>query len=148
MQVQPFSYERNKMITDVVIMAGGFGERLWPASCPANPKQFLALQNGLSFIQMSIKRALALGISGKIIIVTRRDIVTPCIEQSCMLKEQDDSAAEKIKNDLIILAEPCPKHTSAAIMSAVCLSKKFDKRKHTLLVLTSDHVIEPMSPLL
>ena len=31
------------MFTDVIILAGGFGERLWPASRPDNPKQSLVI---------------------------------------------------------------------------------------------------------
>ena len=40
------------MITDVIIMAGGFGERLWPASSPTHPKQFMALNDNISFLQV------------------------------------------------------------------------------------------------
>ena len=58
------------MFTDVIILAGGFGERLWPASRPDNPKQFLSLGNNISLLQNSILRALALKIEGKIIIAT------------------------------------------------------------------------------
>ena len=50
------------MFTDVIILAGGFGERLWPASRPDNPKQFLSLGNNISLLQNSILRALALKI--------------------------------------------------------------------------------------
>ncbi|MDE6349787.1 MAG: mannose-1-phosphate guanylyltransferase, partial [Treponemataceae bacterium] len=59
------------MITDVIIMAGGFGERLWPASSQEHPKQFMTLNGARSFLQESIRRAFALGISGRIVIVTR-----------------------------------------------------------------------------
>ena len=42
------------MITDVIIMAGGFGERLWPASSPTHPKQFMALNDNISFLQENL----------------------------------------------------------------------------------------------
>ena len=41
----------------VVILAGGFGERLWPASKSTFPKQFMTLKSGLSFFQQSLQRA-------------------------------------------------------------------------------------------
>ena len=135
------------MITDVIIMAGGFGERLWPASSPSHPKQFMALNDNISFLQDSLRRSLALKISGKIIIVTRKDIEGECVNQIKQLAERsDDSDAKKLLGETIVLAEPSPKHTSAAIMIGVELLQKLDpKKKHTFLVLTSDHVISPVS---
>lgn len=127
-------------------MAGGFGERLWPASSPVHPKQFMALNNNVSFLQESIKRALALRVSGKILIVTRRDIENECALQCKSLAEQLDSVElrEKLLKDTVILSEPAAKHTSAAIMIAsLFLKKTAAESNHTVLVLTSDHVIAP-----
>ena len=70
------------MFTDVVILAGGFGERLWPASSAEFPKQFMSLEGGVSFLQSSILRAISLNVSGKIIIVTRKEIVNTVIQQT------------------------------------------------------------------
>ena len=132
------------MITDVVILAGGFGERLWPASSPENPKQFMTLSGGLSFMQSSIFRALSLEVSGKIIIVTRADLVASCVKQGKEMAEKLKS--EKLEKDLYVLSEPSPRHTAAAIMSASLFLEKIEpEKKHTVLVLTSDHVIEPVS---
>lgn len=135
------------MITDVIIMAGGFGERLWPASSPSHPKQFMALNDNISFLQDSLRRAIALKISGKIIIVTRKDIEEECANQVKRLAERsDDYGAKKLLGETIVLAEPSPKHTSAAIMAGVVLADKLNSdKKHTFLVLTSDHVIGPVS---
>ena len=47
----------NSNFTDVVILAGGFGERLWPASTPEFPKQFMAFADGISFLQNAVIRA-------------------------------------------------------------------------------------------
>ena len=49
----------SQIFTDVIILAGGIGERLWPASRPDYPKQFISLSDGVSFLQSSILRALA-----------------------------------------------------------------------------------------
>ena len=105
------------MFTDVSILAGGFGERLWPASRPDNPKQFLSLGNNISLLQNSILRALALKIEGKIIIATRKDLLESCAKNAYELScKVSDAEKQKIQEDLIILAEPEPKHTTAPII--------------------------------
>jgi len=134
------------LITDVIIMAGGFGERLWPASSPSHPKQFMALNDNISFLQESLRRALALKNSGKIVIVTRKDIEAECTKQvSDLAQRSDDNDAKKLLGETVVLAEPAPKHTAAAIMSGVVLVNKLDpESKHVFFVMTSDHVIGPV----
>ncbi len=134
------------MITDVVILAGGFGERLWPASSPENPKQFMTISNGRSFMQSSIYRALSLNVAGKILIVTRKDLVESCVKQCKeMVASVSEQFGSKILSDLYVVAEPTPRHTAAAIMtSCLFLEKSQPDIKHTVLVLTSDHIIEPV----
>ena len=45
------------MNTQIVIMAGGIGSRLWPASTPEMPKQFIDLLGvGKSLIQLTADR--------------------------------------------------------------------------------------------
>ncbi|MBO5100130.1 MAG: mannose-1-phosphate guanylyltransferase [Treponema sp.] len=135
------------MISDVIIMAGGFGERLWPASSPSHPKQFMAINDNISFLQESLNRALALNVSGKIIIVTRKDIEDECTRQvEGMTEFLGNDYSKKLLEDCIVIAEPCPKHTSAAIMTAISYIKNSSKlnEKHICLVLTSDHIIEPV----
>lgn len=129
--------------SDIVILAGGYGERLWPASKPDFPKQFLSISRGLSFLQSSVKRALFLKPEGKILIVTRKDILDEVINQCSKLSDHLDSwEKEKLFNDLIVIAEPSARHTTAAILlSTYCLSKEKD---HNILVLTSDHIISPV----
>ena len=47
------------MDTQIVIMAGGIGSRLWPISRPEMPKQFMdILGTGKSLIQMTVERFL------------------------------------------------------------------------------------------
>ena len=47
------------MDTHVVIMAGGIGSRLWPASTPEMPKQFIDILGvGRSLIQLTVDRFL------------------------------------------------------------------------------------------
>lgn len=134
------------MITDVIILAGGFGERLWPASSPECPKQFMVVAGDRSFLQASIQRALALDVTGRIVIVTRCDLVELCIDHCVQLADQEseENRAELYRN-LSVLAEPSPKHTSAAIMAGTYFIQKSEpEKKHTILVLASDHVIDPV----
>ena len=134
------------MITDVVILAGGFGERLWPASRADYPKQFMTLGSGVSFLQAAIQRALALSISGKIILVTRKDLLEPAAEHCRRLMDiVSEDKKTKLKNDLYIIAEPVPRHTTAPIiLSCDFLDLTDSSSDHTVLVLTSDHVITPV----
>lgn len=135
------------MVTDVIILAGGFGERLWPASGKNYPKQFLKLDGNLSFLQQAILRALFIKPSGKILIVTRLGLEETIAQQCCELFDtQDEQTIQKIKNDVIIISEPKPRHTTAPIVLACHYLNKTDPdTKHSILVLTSDHIIGPLS---
>ena len=43
--------------TNIVIMAGGIGSRLWPVSTPEMPKQFIDLLGvGKSLLQLTVER--------------------------------------------------------------------------------------------
>ena len=135
-----------KSFTDVVILAGGIGERLWPASRPDYPKQFISLSDGVSFLQSSVLRALAVRPSGKIIVITRKDLLQPVSEHCAhLLYDLDESQRRKLQEDLYILAEPCARHTCAPILLSCELVELLDDTvAHTMLVLASDHVISPV----
>ena len=137
---------KDNMFTDVVILAGGFGERLWPASSSDFPKQFMSLEGGVSFLQSSILRAISLNITGHILIVTRKEIVNTVVEQTKNLLEQMGSmVSEDMKNRIIVIPEPCPIHTAAPVTISCHLLNHLDSNvNHSLLVMTSDHVIGPM----
>ncbi len=135
------------MFSDIVVLAGGFGERLWPASKADFPKQFMALDGGISFLQNSILRSLYLAPKGKIIIATR-DGLQNLIADQCneLIKKLDKTEAEKLLNDLVIFAEPVSKHTTAPIVTCCYLAKALDNSyEHSFLVLTSDHIINPQN---
>lgn len=53
-----------------VIMCGGSGTRLWPASRPSNPKQFISLIGGDSLFEQTLDRASAIEGVERILIVT------------------------------------------------------------------------------
>ena len=137
---------KSSKFSDVVILAGGIGERLWPASRPECPKQFMSLASGVSLIQATVLRALSLKPDGKIIIITRKELLVAtsehCEKLASTLPPEQKS---KLQNDLYILAEPFPKHTCAPLMLACSFLEKISgKKDNTILVLASDHVIEPI----
>lgn len=124
---------------DVLILAGGFGERLWPASSKAYPKQFMTADGKSSFLADALSRALYVKRNdndGYIVVITRSDIASICISQLSPYANQ---------GHLVLLVEPEPRHTSAAIMSGVALCRHLSgERARTTLVLTSDHIITPV----
>ena len=135
------------MFTDVIILAGGFGERLWPASSAKFPKQFMSLEDGASFLQTAIQRAVAMNISGSILVITRKEISETVINQCSDLLEQCANEHQKdiIAKRLFVLSEPKPIHTAgAAAFGCHFLKKLFPDKEHTILVMTSDHVITPV----
>jgi len=124
------------MFDDCVIMAGGSGTRLWPASSKALPKQFLPADKTKTFFYMALERACAVtGSKGKILIITGKDHIGHVIKECSKLQ-----AKEKV----IVIGEPAAKNTAPAIACALAFSKTLGlKRK--MLVLTSDHIIKPLS---
>lgn len=132
------------MFTDVVILAGGFGERLWPASTASIPKQFLSLEGGVTFLQSAILRALNLDVTGSIVIVTRKDLLEGCIQQASALSTMVSRLQmDMLFNRLYIIAEPNPKGTAAPVMLAAHFLERLSLTEHTVLLLTSDHIIGP-----
>jgi len=113
-----------------VIMAGGKGERFWPKSRSAYPKQFLSLtSDGETMIQKTIKRLLPLVDTEDIFIVTNESYV-PLINE-----QLPDIPAENI------LAEPVARNTAPCIaLAAAVINKKYDDA--VMMVLPSDHLIK------
>ena len=96
------------MVDDVIIMAGGSGTRLWPASIRSRPKQFMDPGLGMSLLEATIRRAAALEPPGDILIVAHRDHVEPIVEECAALPEE-------IRTQIVVLGEPEAKNTAPAI---------------------------------
>jgi mannose-1-phosphate guanylyltransferase/mannose-6-phosphate isomerase len=134
------------MFTDIVILAGGIGERLWPLSTKAHPKQFIETPDGSSFFQMSLKRALLLMPAHSILVITRRDFEAITIAQcQSFLETLSAEQAAFFRERLTVLLEPVPRHTAAAVQYAASyLSSQTEQKESSassILVLTSDHII-------
>ena len=85
-----------------VIMAGGSGERFWPASRHSKPKQLLSLFDEKTLIEHTVERQLGLCPTENIIVITSERLV------------------ETLKNLLPIpseniIGEPCRRDTAPAV---------------------------------
>ena len=138
--------KQNCSFSDIIILAGGIGERLWPASTPENPKQFMRLQDGRSFLQLAIIRSLALNPIGKIVIVTKKNLLEKTAQDVYALGQTlSEKEKTQILKQTVIIAEPCARHTCAPLF-LVCkyLEHTAQNIEHTILTLASDHIISPI----
>jgi mannose-1-phosphate guanylyltransferase/mannose-6-phosphate isomerase len=126
------------MVDHVLILAGGSGTRLWPASNSKMPKQFLPVQDGKSLLQLTIERALALGIKGNVIIITLKEQLDPIIAECGKIGKGRD----KLK----VIPEPAARNTAPAIAIAAEYLKgqSGGQGAETVVVLTADHLITPI----
>ncbi|WP_295075947.1 mannose-1-phosphate guanylyltransferase [Ruminococcus sp.] len=112
-----------------VIMAGGRGERFWPKSRNASPKQFLSLtKDGETMIQKTVKRLLPIVETDDIYIVTNAAYKELVFEQLPAVPREN------------VLLEPCARNTAPCIaFAAAVISRKYEDA--IMLVLPSDHLI-------
>jgi mannose-1-phosphate guanylyltransferase/mannose-1-phosphate guanylyltransferase/mannose-6-phosphate isomerase len=131
------------MFDDCIIMAGGSGTRLWPASNAAKPKQFLPIAQGASgedtFFTAALERALAVinKETGRVIIIAGEGHVSPIIRSCRKFSEAD-------RKQMVLIPEPLAKNTAAAIACGMSYIDRVSGEKRNILVLTSDHIITPL----
>jgi mannose-1-phosphate guanylyltransferase/mannose-6-phosphate isomerase len=120
-----------------LILAGGSGTRLWPASREAYPKQFLKLGDERSLLQQTLERLLK--------IVSPQDILLLTNEQYEFLVLSDVNEVSESLTDAILL-EPAKRNTAPAIALGMkyCLEKLKTSPKEVLFVCPSDHIIKPV----
>jgi len=125
------------MFDECVIMAGGSGTRLWPASSSRLPKQFLPASDNSSFFSLALERAFAVtGKNGKVTVITGKAHIPHIVADTAKL-----TAGEKKR--LLVIGEPSAKNTATAVACAVSLSL-FGGDNKNMLVITSDHIIKPL----
>jgi len=133
------------MINDCLIMAGGAGTRLWPASSSRKPKQFLpTAKNGTeSFFSISLERAFRVVSEndGRVIVITGKTHLPFAVAACSKL-----SATEK--KHLVLIPEPESKNTAPAIACAIEYAGRTCGWNRTMIVLTSDHIIKPLDAFL
>ena len=112
-----------------VIMAGGFGKRLWPESRLNHPKQFLSLKNRESLIQSVYRRSTRIFGIENTFIVTRRELKESILSHLPHLSSQ------------YVIDEPMGRDTAPCIgFAAIWIRKR--KGDFPMVVLPSDHLIE------
>ena len=127
------------MVDNVLIMAGGSGTRLWPASIRSKPKQFMDPGIGKSLFRATLDRALALEPAGRIVVVTHQDHVAGAQEEC---RDLDAATRERI----VILAEPIGRNTAPAIafgLAYLSATGAATPTSQTTLVLAADHLVSP-----
>ncbi|HOV39171.1 MAG TPA: sugar phosphate nucleotidyltransferase, partial [Spirochaetales bacterium] len=92
----------------MLILAGGTGTRLWPASTPERPKQFLTLGLPRSFLQMTVERSLAVNSKAEIVIVTGKSYQEG-VEEEVRAYVQEGAR-------ITVLGEPRGRNTAPAIL--------------------------------
>ena len=116
------------MKATALIMAGGRGERFWPRSRQALPKQFLSLtDDGKTMIQLTVERISALVDLEDVYIATNEAYRELVLAQLPGLPEQN------------ILCEPVGRNTAPCIgLGAMHISRKYEDA--LMMVLPSDHL--------
>lgn len=116
-----------------VILAGGGGNRLWPLSREAHPKQFLPLLGPRSLLQETLLRYADRRLFDPAIIVGNEST-------HLMLAEQVQAIGQ---GDVSLILEPAARGTAPAIALAALLAVERDPNA-IILVAPSDHAISDL----
>lgn len=112
-----------------VVMAGGRGERFWPKSTTAMPKQFLVLWGNRTLLQQAFDRATRVTDSVRDVYVT-----TGQDYRALVLSQLPEIPPENV------IVEPASRDTAPAIgYAAVCIARRLPDA--VMVVLPSDHVV-------
>jgi len=119
-----------------VILSGGSGTRLWPASRTMHPKQLLSLASEKTMLQESVLRLHGMkGLTDKIIVI--------CNEMHRMLVDEQLREID-IRADIVL--EPEGRNTAPAVALAAFLVLYGNRRKGEdpplLLIMPADHIIQ------
>lgn len=112
-----------------VILSGGSGERFWPLSTPARPKQFLNVFGGKSLIRQAVDRVKGLIPPAQVIVVTAEDLVKATRKELPEIPHAN------------IIVEPCRRDTAAAIATACGAVERLGGADAVAAVLTADHLM-------
>lgn len=121
-----------------LVLAGGSGTRLWPASRAATPKQYLSFDGGPSYLQQALLRARAVA-SDLVVVVTAEDQMEAVATQHAALGGAGGGES------CCIVGEPAARNTAPAIALGARVAARLSGSGAdlALLVLSSDHAIEP-----
>jgi mannose-1-phosphate guanylyltransferase/mannose-6-phosphate isomerase len=113
-----------------VILSGGFGTRLWPASRKRQPKHLLPLREERTMFRLTVERTRGLaGVTSPV--VACNEDHRPGIQRDLHRAGYDDA---------IIILEPAGRNTAPAVgTAALYLQQRYGEA--VLLVLPADHVV-------
>ncbi len=115
-----------------VILSGGAGTRLWPASRPGHPKQLIALVGRYTLLQATALRVADQKLFNPPVVVTSNEFGAVIADQ---LAEIDVEARA-------LILEPTPRGTApAAAIAALMLTDEDEDADAVAAILPSDHVI-------
>ncbi len=133
------------MAEAAIVMAGGSGTRLWPASVADAPKQLLRIGGRHSLFQQSVLRAVAATADGPIAVVTNRAHVPGLAAHLSELTGYHPDLPARVT----IIPEPTGRNTAPAIAVGMAYLRgrlaeaDRDAAGAAVLVLSADHVITP-----
>jgi mannose-1-phosphate guanylyltransferase / mannose-6-phosphate isomerase len=113
-----------------LIMCGGAGTRLWPASREVRPKQFLPLFGARSTFQDTLKRVSDAGLFERPIIITNAAYRFMVLEQLAEIGIEAD-----------VLLEPMRRDSGPAIAAGATFAQARDNEA-VVLALAADHVVQ------
>jgi mannose-1-phosphate guanylyltransferase len=111
-----------------VILAGGWGERLWPMSTRARPKQLLSLTGDSTLVADTLRRI------APVVSLSDALVMTSCALRDRMVDELKPIPAHRI------IGEPVGRNTAPAIALAAKLLVAADPDA-VMVVLPADHVV-------
>jgi len=114
-----------------VVLCGGSGTRLWPASRPGRPKQFLPLTGPNSSFQETLLRLRGLGAE------------TPIVVTGPAMADEARAQAKIVGVEPVLLVEPEPRNSGPAAAAAAAYVRSVDPDGVVLLLAADHHVGEP-----
>ncbi|MBU1346996.1 MAG: AGE family epimerase/isomerase [Alphaproteobacteria bacterium] len=113
-----------------VIMCGGAGTRLWPASRPSRPKQFIPLAGDRSLFQETVTRVASLaGDEGRLIVVGGLRHREWIVEQ-----------LDELQIEAQVLLEPEARDSAAAMAAAAAWAERRDPQAVIAFVASDHHI--------
>lgn len=120
-----------------IILSGGAGTRLWPASRQAYPKPFMRLGDGQTLLFKTLDRALAVAEGGRVLTVTSQD-------HYFLTRDEYARHPAAAATQHRFLLEPAGRNTAPAIVLAALDARARHGDDAILLVLPADHLIREL----
>ncbi len=132
----------NPIVDNVLILAGGSGTRLWPASIKQVPKQYMPVKERKTLLLLTIERAAALK-PRRIMVVTLADQADQAAAEMQKFSESASADGGNLP-ELLVLGEPAGRNTAPAIASGAACCASLGSENESVLVLPADHLIQPV----